>query len=199
MTELDDTDLIILQRLLDDARRSYRGIADEVDLSPPTVSNRVDRLRELGVIRRFTLQLDRSMLSGPDESLLVVRTNPDDAGEVASTLAAVEGVEHVFRTVEGRVVAKAVLSTSDVHSLFTNTLDGDRVEEYRVDAVVDSTWRPQLDSGEFDLQCSVCGNGVSDEGETVEVDSGHRHRVCCSSCASRIAEEYRSIRQTADG
>ena len=197
MPELDETDLVILQRLLDDARRSYRGIADEVDLSPPTVSNRVDRLRQLGVIRRFTLQLDRTMLSEAEETLVTVQTSPHDAGEVASTLASVEGVEHVFRTVEGRVVAKAVLSTADVHSLFTNTLDGDRIEEYRVDSVVDSTWHPELGSGEFDLQCSVCGNVVSDEGETVEVDSGDLYHVCCASCAEKISEQYESLAESA--
>ncbi|WP_114579476.1 AsnC family transcriptional regulator [Saliphagus sp. LR7] len=50
MPELDSTDAVILELLLEDARRSYREIADEVGLSPPTVSNRVDRLRDLGVI-----------------------------------------------------------------------------------------------------------------------------------------------------
>jgi DNA-binding Lrp family transcriptional regulator len=199
MARLDETDLVILQRLLDDARRSYRGIADEVGLSPPTVSNRVERLRDLGIIRRFTIELDRTLLSAADETLVVVETHPEDADDVVSKLSSVEGVEHVFQTVEARVFAKGVLSPSKVHALFTNTLEDERVEEYRVDSVLRSAWRPQLGPGDFDVQCAICGNTVSGEGESVEVGADHLHRVCCSSCAERVAEEYRSLRESADG
>ena len=198
MAQLDETDLVILQRLLDDARRSYRGIAEEVDLSAPTVSNRVERLRDIGLIRRFTVELDRTLLSAADETLVVVETHPADAGDVMSKLTAVEGVEHVFQTVEGRVVAKAVLSPSDVHALFTNTLEDERVEEYRAESVLRSAWRPQLGTDDHEVQCSICGKTVTGEGESVEVGPQSLHRVCCSSCTERVVEEYQSVQETTD-
>ena len=199
MPELDATDVEILQHLMEDARRSYRDIADEVGLSPPSVSNRVERLRDLGIVRRFTVELDRTQFATPDETLLVVKTVPSHAEDVRSRLETVEGVEHVFETLEGRVVAKAVLSPSDIHELFTDALDDEQIEEYRVEAVVDSTWRPQLGIGDFDIECSICGNTITDDGETVEVDSGDTYYVCCSSCASEIVEQYDSLQDAADG
>ena len=63
MRDIDDTDRELLRLLLEDARRPYSELAEAVDLSPPAVSDRVDRLVELGVIERFTLGLDRSQLA----------------------------------------------------------------------------------------------------------------------------------------
>lgn len=57
---LDEIDLEIVRLLADDARRPFNDIADRVGLSPPAVSDRVDRLREQGVIQRFTIDIDRS-------------------------------------------------------------------------------------------------------------------------------------------
>jgi DNA-binding Lrp family transcriptional regulator len=62
MTGIDDVDREILELLMDDARRPYREIAAAVDRSPPTVSERIERLEGLGLIEGFTLDIDRSML-----------------------------------------------------------------------------------------------------------------------------------------
>ncbi|MFB6083699.1 MAG: Lrp/AsnC family transcriptional regulator, partial [Halorientalis sp.] len=47
MRGLDETDREILDILLSDGRRPYSDIAEAVDLSPPAVSDRIDRLQEL--------------------------------------------------------------------------------------------------------------------------------------------------------
>jgi len=45
--------------LIEDARRPYREIADEVELSESTVRKRVVRLQEDGVIEKFTIKICR--------------------------------------------------------------------------------------------------------------------------------------------
>lgn len=198
MTELDETDVDILRLLMEDSRRSFRGIAEQVNRSPPTVSNRVERLRELGIIRRFTLELDRTLLSGADETLVIVEAYPRDAEEVLSRLESEDGVEHVFRTVESRIVAKTTRSPSEIHALLRTALEGLEVRDYRVESVLDSSWQPQLEARDFDVQCSVCGNTVSGEGETVEVESGDLYHVCCASCAEKISAQYESLAESTD-
>ena len=59
MAGIDDVDYEILELLMENARHPYREIAKQVDRSPPTVSDRVERLQELGIIERFTLDVDR--------------------------------------------------------------------------------------------------------------------------------------------
>ncbi|ELZ28038.1 putative transcriptional regulator, AsnC family protein [Halogeometricum pallidum JCM 14848] len=198
MTELDETDVDILRLLMEDSRRSFRGIAEEVNRSPPTVSNRVERLRELGIIRRFTLELDRTLLSGADETLVIVEAYPRDAEEVLSRLESEDGVEHVFRTVESRIIAKTTRSPSEIQALLRTALEGLEVRDYRVESVLDSSWQPQLEARDFDVKCSVCGNTVSGEGETVEVESGDLYHVCCASCAEKISAQYESLAGSTD-
>lgn len=191
MSDLDEIDRRILRMLLADARRSYREIADEVGRSAPTVSNRVEQLRDLGVIRRFTLDIDRSLLSGTAASLVTVRTRPDRAPAVAESLAGRESVEHVYRTVEGTVVAGTVLEGEAIHDLLADLTADLPVVEWSVDPIAASDWRPELGvTGGFGLECAICGNEVGESGGTVGVETGDRYAVCCSSCATAVSEEY---------
>lgn len=51
--DLDDLDRAILGELLDDARLSYRELARRLDVTAPTISRRVQRMEELGVIQGY--------------------------------------------------------------------------------------------------------------------------------------------------
>jgi len=59
MKNLDKKDKIILEMLIEDSRRPYREISDEVDLSESTVRKRVIKLQEDGVIEKFTIKVCR--------------------------------------------------------------------------------------------------------------------------------------------
>lgn len=59
MKNLDDKDKIILEMLIEDSRRPYREIAEEVGLSESTIRKRVIKLQEDGVIEKFTIKICR--------------------------------------------------------------------------------------------------------------------------------------------
>ena len=59
MKSLDDKDKRILEMLIEDSRRPYHEIADEVGLSESTIRKRVVRLQEEGVIEKFTIKICR--------------------------------------------------------------------------------------------------------------------------------------------
>ena len=59
---LDEIDLKILRRVLKDARMSYRKIADEIDVSPPTVLSRVQKLEKDKIIKSYSAVLDHEKL-----------------------------------------------------------------------------------------------------------------------------------------
>jgi DNA-binding Lrp family transcriptional regulator len=65
---LDPLDEAILHELAVDARSSYADIGAVVSLSAPAVKRRVDRLRESGVIRGFTVRLEPSALGWETEA-----------------------------------------------------------------------------------------------------------------------------------
>ena len=59
---IDDTDRRILAVLLADARTSMRSIAEEVGVALGTVSNRVKRMEEMGVIHGYEVRVDAEKL-----------------------------------------------------------------------------------------------------------------------------------------
>jgi len=59
---MDETDVKILKRLLHDARMSYRRIAEEIGVSPPTVLARVGKLEKEGIIKSYSALLDHEKL-----------------------------------------------------------------------------------------------------------------------------------------
>ncbi len=62
ITFMDETDTKILKRLLADARSSYRKIAFEIGVSPPTVLNRISRLEKDNIIKSYSAIVDHVKL-----------------------------------------------------------------------------------------------------------------------------------------
>lgn len=143
MSDLDQTDLDILRLLLEDARRPYSEIAERVGVSPPTVSDRVDRLQRAGVIQRFTLDVDRTALNDGTPVLVDVTLAPD-AGGAADPLASAGEVEHVFETIDGRLVAEAVVAEEDIRPLLDATVGLENVDDFDVRLRHRTAWDPQF-------------------------------------------------------
>jgi len=59
MKNLDEKNKRILEMLIEDSRRPYHEIAEEVGLSESTVRKRVIKLQEEGVIEKFTIKICR--------------------------------------------------------------------------------------------------------------------------------------------
>ena len=60
--ELDEIDHRILEILTEDARTSFREVARRLKISPDTVSNRHEKLKENGVIITSTVVIDPSKI-----------------------------------------------------------------------------------------------------------------------------------------
>lgn len=59
---MDEIDIRILKRLLVDARSSYRKIAFEIGVSPPTVLNRISKLEKDNIIKSYSVIIDHVKL-----------------------------------------------------------------------------------------------------------------------------------------
>jgi DNA-binding Lrp family transcriptional regulator len=59
---MDETDIKILKQVLSDARLSYRKIAEEIGVSPPTVLTRMQRLENNRIIKSYSAVLDHEKL-----------------------------------------------------------------------------------------------------------------------------------------
>ena len=59
---MDETDIKILHQILSDGRSSYRKIAEQIGVSPPTVLNRIQKLEINHVIKSYSAILDHEKL-----------------------------------------------------------------------------------------------------------------------------------------
>lgn len=192
MHELDDTDLEILSLLVEDARRPFSEIAEKVGVSPPTVSDRIDRLQELGVVRRFTVDIDQSQLDDGLGVLLELSVEAGRTDDVADDLSALNVVEHVFATASGRIVAHATVPDRQIDELLVDEIEFEYVEEYEVQLLTRTEWQPVVSGTAFAVDCDECGNSVTSQGESARID-GELYTFCCSSCRSNFEEEYEPL------
>lgn len=73
---LNNQDRRILEALLGDGRMSLKELAEQVGLSSPSVSERLRRLEERGVIRRYTVEVDPRALGYPLQAVVRIRPLP---------------------------------------------------------------------------------------------------------------------------
>jgi DNA-binding Lrp family transcriptional regulator len=199
MRDLDETDLEILRLLLSDARRPYSDIAEVVGLSAPAVSERVARLREVGVINRFTVDVDHSQLRKgiPVLVRLELAASGPDLPSIRETLLETGAVEYAFTTAEADLIVHARIPDTDVAGWLSEALGDGPVEDFEVTLLSGADWSPDLGGTEFALTCAQCGNTVDSEGTATRID-GDRYQFCCQSCEARFVEKYETLRGDAD-
>src|SRR5467141_2518466 len=93
---LDDLDLRILRLLNADARKSFRDIAKEASASISTVSNRIRKLEEDGVIRGYVPVLDEPHLGFDVLAVGGVKIHKGKLLEVQRRIAKDDRVTHVY-------------------------------------------------------------------------------------------------------
>jgi Lrp/AsnC family leucine-responsive transcriptional regulator len=188
MREPDETDLEILELLMSDARKPWNEIAEIVDLSPPAVSDRVARLQEMGIIHRFTLDIDRSQLHEGVPVLLTLSVSTATVDAVREALLEADAVEYVFTTAENDLLCYARVAGGDVPTWLSETLDTE-IDGYEVTLLTGVEWTPSIGGTEFALTCAECGNTVTSEGVATRIGSD-LYQFCCPSCEASFETQY---------
>lgn len=94
--DIDDLDVKIIEKLLKDSRKSLRSVAKEIGIPTSTVHERVKRLVRLGIIRRFTAELDPRLLGLDITALILVSVDGAYITEVEKTLSTYDQVMAVY-------------------------------------------------------------------------------------------------------
>lgn len=84
---IDATDKKILNILLKDANASYREIAKKAGVSLGTVMNRMKKLKESGIIKKFTVVIDYEKVGYTLGVLIDVRVSKGKLFEVEKVIA----------------------------------------------------------------------------------------------------------------
>ncbi|MCD6536077.1 MAG: Lrp/AsnC family transcriptional regulator [Thaumarchaeota archaeon] len=111
---LDDIDLRIIELLRKDGRMSFIDIGRKVGLSEGAVRRRIKLLQERGIIKRFTIEVDRGY--GVSAITFIQLEYSSSAKDVVNKVAKVPGVETVYE-LTGRFDALAIISAPSIGEL----------------------------------------------------------------------------------
>ncbi len=78
---IDRTDAIILEQLLIDARQTTQAISEKAKVSRATAHERIKKLKEKGIVERFTTRLNFNVCGLPLKAFILVSYNANLAGE----------------------------------------------------------------------------------------------------------------------
>ena len=90
--EIDGVDRRLLAVLSEDARISLKELAGRVGLSSPSVSDRLRRLEERGIIRGFTVDIDPAALGYSLQAIVRIRPLPGKLHIVQALIAEIPEV-----------------------------------------------------------------------------------------------------------
>jgi DNA-binding Lrp family transcriptional regulator len=133
---MDQTDRNILSYLRDDGRASYTELADELGVSEGTVRNRVQRMKEEGVIERFTVE---TKVEGISAVVMAKISTDTDISEILGSLT--EGIDFYEVTGDYDLVMEIERETTEE---LNEEIDSVRA----VEGVVDTKTYPVLNRGQ---------------------------------------------------
>ncbi|HET8717838.1 MAG TPA: Lrp/AsnC family transcriptional regulator [Nocardioidaceae bacterium] len=145
---LDAVDLALLKLLQSDATTSYTTLAKEVGLSAAAVHDRVRKLRERGVVRRTTVEVDPESVGLSTLAFVLLHATAwmgDEATAVA--ISAVPGVQEAH-IVAGRasVLAKVrARSNAELQAILRQLYSVDGVSETEAVMVLETIFERSVE------------------------------------------------------
>lgn len=128
---LDEIDKRVLYHLVRDARKtSAPDVADEVNVSPGTIRNRIGQLEDRGVIRGYHADVDYERAEGMLTNRFACTSGQTDRETVVKRILQVPGVVNVREIMTGKADIEVKAVGTDTEDL---TRIGDAIHELGVD------------------------------------------------------------------
>jgi DNA-binding Lrp family transcriptional regulator len=94
--KVDEKDRLILEELAKDARLPTKRIATNLDIPRVTVHTRIEKMKQEGVIKKFTILTDFKKVGLPVTAFIFVAYNPQDNITQQSVAEKISQLENVF-------------------------------------------------------------------------------------------------------
>lgn len=127
---LDEIDVLILQELQKDSRLSIRELSKRVNLSPPSVTERVRRLEDDGVIEGYTIKINKKKFGLPIDCIIKVTMRNGQYERFKTFIKDYKGSEWCYRIAgDGCFLVKlSVKSLNDIEE-FINEISSYAITE----------------------------------------------------------------------
>ncbi len=194
--QLDKTDIRILNALMEDGRRSYRELARQTSVSPPTIESRVEKLLKVGLIKKIVPIIDTDKLDSGNSALITIKVDLSKMSKVIDRLSAMEEVTGVFATTgEGNLLLRVFVSDpKGLHEFITRRLGVETSFQVLSSQIITKTLKDEqliriAPGSNLRLECGFCGGAVRGEPFTLKVGNVDRF-FCCKVCMNSYKKEF---------
>ena len=199
--QLDRTDVQIIEMLQEDGRMLYKDIAQKAGVSLPTVRTRIQKLMELGVIKKFTVIVDADKILGKVRGLVLLQVNPSDVDKVMVRLVSMKEVREVYRTAGSNPLVLKVEAgdLDELGQLISERLSGIEGINEASSLVVTKTGKEEYGASVqaeamVQFKCSFCNAPIMGKPYVEYIDGG-RYYFNAEECAK--AYKQRKLRKEA--
>ncbi|MEM1539735.1 MAG: Lrp/AsnC family transcriptional regulator [Candidatus Bathyarchaeia archaeon] len=123
---LDQIDLKILEALQEDARQTYTTIGRRLGIAHSTVYDRIKRMEEYGIIKKYTALIDSEKAGAKSViAIMTIYTDPKESEKVAEKLCECPQVLEVYTSLseELQVIAKVIAESQEsLHEFIANQI-----------------------------------------------------------------------------
>lgn len=123
---LDSTDIKILELLQEDARQTYTDIGKRLGIAHSTVYDRIKRMEQYGIIKKYTTLVDAERAGAKTvTALMTIYTDPKESEKVAEKLCSIPQVLEVYTSLseELQIIAKVVAENQEgLHEFIATTV-----------------------------------------------------------------------------
>lgn len=194
--KLGQLDLLIVRALQEDARLSFRELAERLGSTTPTVSARVKALEDIGLLRGYRAQVDHAVLGGASY-VLTLTVHPKEARAAHEAVAALPGVHGAHLLPGGRIVAHVHLRPKGgmtLAQLHQHVAEVPGLQTYEAGEVIRSHERPAIEELPEDVEvpCHQCKGPI--HGDPIRGKFGERtHVFCCRQCLGAFRARFEEM------
>jgi DNA-binding Lrp family transcriptional regulator len=187
MIELDNNDLVILDKLNENGRTTYSELAQELGLTVPTIKSRLDKLLKIGVIHHIGIYLNPHSLTNDSAALIKLEIDKSKKKEFLEFLISLEEIKDVFEALdEYNIVLITQIQPLQMHQLLFNEIKS-RSGIKRANLILlikeiaSKPHRIPKQNTLLNIRCEYCGKVITSSYESEKFDDV-RHYLCCKSC-----------------
>ena len=193
---IDRLDILIVNSLMEDGRKSFRQISRETKISAPTVEHRFNRMKKLGIIKGVEPIFDIEKIKDIISELIYLQVNPVDLTNVINDLSLISEIKSIF-TITGnyniviKIIAKDLIQLNDIVNNRIYGINGIiSISSQIITRIVKDEIGFTLKEGQsLKARCIYCYNDIKNHTSTIKINNSEKY-FCCNSCLTLYQKKH---------
>ncbi|MGD9534136.1 MAG: Lrp/AsnC ligand binding domain-containing protein [Candidatus Nitrosocosmicus sp.] len=193
---IDRIDILIINSLMEDGRKSFRQVSRETKVSAPTVEQRFNRMKKLGIIKGIEPIFDIEKIEDIISALVYLQVSPTSLTNIIDNLSLISEIKSIF-TITGKYNIVIKIVAKDLSQL--NEIVNNRIYSISGIISISSQIITQIIKDEIGFtlkeghslkaRCIYCYNDIKNHTRTIRINNSEKY-FCCNSCLTLYQKKH---------